>query len=73
MFSYRAPTLVVTQLCESLFSPPFTAYNQKDLAEKIKEGKFRRIPYRYSEELNTLLSRMLHLKVGPASSVSGVT
>lgn len=43
--------------------PPFTAYNQKELAEKIREGKFRRIPYRYSEELNTLLSRMLHLKV----------
>ncbi|XP_072512759.1 serine/threonine-protein kinase Nek2 [Salminus brasiliensis] len=48
------------ELCA--LSPPFTAYNQKELAEKIKEGKFRRIPYRYSEELNTLLSRMLHLK-----------
>ncbi|XP_076873773.1 serine/threonine-protein kinase Nek2 [Brachyhypopomus gauderio] len=48
------------ELCA--LSPPFTAYNQKDLAEKINEGKFRRIPYRYSEELNTLLSRMLHLK-----------
>jgi len=43
--------------------PPFTAYNQKELAEKIREGKFRRIPYRYSEELNTLLSKMLYLKV----------
>ncbi|XP_078479362.1 serine/threonine-protein kinase Nek2-like [Lampetra planeri] len=42
--------------------PPFTAYNQKELAEKIREGKFRRIPYRYSEELNTLLSKMLNLK-----------
>ncbi|KAL6486709.1 hypothetical protein MHYP_G00061010 [Metynnis hypsauchen] len=48
------------ELCA--LSPPFTAYNQKELAEKIKEGKFRRIPYRYSSELNTLLSRMLHLK-----------
>lgn len=46
-----------------LFSPPFTAYNQKELAERIREGKFRRIPYRYSEELNTLLSKMLNLKV----------
>lgn len=45
------------------FSPPFTAYNQKELAEKIREGKYRRIPYRYSEELNTLLSKMLNLKV----------
>uniref|UniRef100_A0AAX7THC7 non-specific serine/threonine protein kinase n=1 Tax=Astatotilapia calliptera TaxID=8154 RepID=A0AAX7THC7_ASTCA len=41
------------ELCA--LSPPFTAYNQKELAEKIREGKFRRIPYRYSEELNTLL------------------
>ncbi|KAK6488934.1 serine/threonine-protein kinase Nek2 [Huso huso] len=48
------------ELCA--LSPPFTAYNQKDLAEKIREGKFRRIPYRYSEELNTVLSRMLNLK-----------
>uniref|UniRef100_A0A8D3CNT3 Serine/threonine-protein kinase Nek2 n=1 Tax=Scophthalmus maximus TaxID=52904 RepID=A0A8D3CNT3_SCOMX len=42
--------------------PPFTAYNQKELAERIREGKFRRIPYRYSEELNSLLSKMLNLK-----------
>uniref|UniRef100_UPI003AAB6B17 serine/threonine-protein kinase Nek2 isoform X4 n=1 Tax=Centroberyx gerrardi TaxID=166262 RepID=UPI003AAB6B17 len=48
------------ELCA--LSPPFTAYNQKELAEKIREGKFRRIPYRYSEELNTLLCKMLHLK-----------
>ncbi|XP_028253221.1 serine/threonine-protein kinase Nek2 [Parambassis ranga] len=48
------------ELCA--LSPPFTAYNQKDLAEKIREGKFRRIPYRYSEELNALLSKMLNLK-----------
>ncbi|XP_054910114.1 serine/threonine-protein kinase Nek2 [Poeciliopsis prolifica] len=48
------------ELCA--LSPPFTAYNQKELAEKIREGKFRRIPFRYSEELNTLLSRMLNLK-----------
>lgn len=45
------------------YSPPFTAYNQEELAEKINEGRFRRIPYRYSNELNTLLCRMLHLKV----------
>ncbi|KAM6914952.1 serine/threonine-protein kinase Nek2 [Xenentodon cancila] len=48
------------ELCA--LSPPFTAYNQKELAEKIREGKFRRIPYRYSEELNILLSKMLNLK-----------
>ncbi|TNN76156.1 Serine/threonine-protein kinase Nek2 [Liparis tanakae] len=48
------------ELCA--LSPPFTAHNQKELAEKIREGKFRRIPFRYSEELNTLLCKMLNLK-----------
>ncbi|XP_068433041.1 serine/threonine-protein kinase Nek2 [Clinocottus analis] len=48
------------ELCA--LSPPFTARNQKELAERIREGKFRRIPYRYSEELNTLLCKMLNLK-----------
>ncbi|XP_065124837.1 serine/threonine-protein kinase Nek2 [Paramisgurnus dabryanus] len=48
------------ELCA--LSPPFTAYNQTELAGKIREGKFRRIPYRYSENLNTLLSKMLNLK-----------
>ncbi|XP_071404149.1 serine/threonine-protein kinase Nek2 [Pithys albifrons albifrons] len=48
------------ELCA--LSPPFTAYNQKELAEKIREGKFRRIPYRYSEQLNELLKEMLNVK-----------
>ncbi|NWW73057.1 NEK2 kinase, partial [Climacteris rufus] len=48
------------ELCA--LSPPFTAYNQKELAEKIREGKFRRIPYRYSDELNNLLREMLNVK-----------
>ncbi|XP_055966763.1 serine/threonine-protein kinase Nek2 [Sorex fumeus] len=48
------------ELCALM--PPFTAFNQKELAGKIREGKFRRIPYRYSEELNSLIARMLHLK-----------
>ncbi|XP_055005385.1 serine/threonine-protein kinase Nek2 [Boleophthalmus pectinirostris] len=48
------------ELCA--LSPPFTAFNQKELTEKIREGRFRRIPYRYSEELNSLLCKMLHLK-----------
>ncbi|KAK7907690.1 hypothetical protein WMY93_016302 [Mugilogobius chulae] len=30
------------ELCA--LSPPFTAFNQRDLAEKIREGRFRRIP-----------------------------
>nr|XP_033795704.1 serine/threonine-protein kinase Nek2 [Geotrypetes seraphini] len=48
------------ELCALL--PPFTALNQKDLAEKIKEGKFRRIPYRYSDELNAVITKMLNIK-----------
>ncbi|XP_063774323.1 serine/threonine-protein kinase Nek2 [Pseudophryne corroboree] len=48
------------ELCA--LSPPFTAYNQKELAEKIRIGKFRRIPYRYSEELNQIITKMLNLK-----------
>uniref|UniRef100_A0A8D1TW11 Serine/threonine-protein kinase Nek2 n=1 Tax=Sus scrofa TaxID=9823 RepID=A0A8D1TW11_PIG len=48
------------ELCALM--PPFTAFNQKELAGKIREGKFRRIPYRYSDELNDLITRMLNLK-----------
>ncbi|NWR52108.1 NEK2 kinase, partial [Regulus satrapa] len=48
------------ELCA--LSPPFTAFNQKELAEKIKEGRVRRIPYRYSDELNDLLREMLNVK-----------
>ncbi|KAM9354924.1 serine/threonine-protein kinase Nek2-like [Pholidichthys leucotaenia] len=48
------------ELCT--LSPPFTAYSERELAEKIRVGKFRRIPYQYSENLNTLLSKMLNLK-----------
>ncbi|XP_028902703.1 serine/threonine-protein kinase Nek2 [Ornithorhynchus anatinus] len=48
------------ELCALM--PPFTAFNQKELAEKIKEGKFRRIPHRYSDQLNDVLTKMLNLK-----------
>ncbi|NWY14869.1 NEK2 kinase, partial [Aphelocoma coerulescens] len=51
---------LVYELCA--LSPPFTAYNQKELSEKIREGRFRRIPYRYSDELNDLLREMLNVK-----------
>lgn len=43
--------------------PPFTAFNQKELAGKIREGRFRRIPYRYSDGLNDIITQMLNLKV----------
>ncbi|NXU55185.1 NEK2 kinase, partial [Turnix velox] len=48
------------ELCA--LSPPFRAFNQKELAEKISEGKFRRIPARYSDQLNELLKEMLNVK-----------
>eukprot|EP00074_Homo_sapiens_P056867 XP_005273204.1 serine/threonine-protein kinase Nek2 isoform X1 [Homo sapiens] len=48
------------ELCALM--PPFTAFSQKELAGKIREGKFRRIPYRYSDELNEIITRMLNLK-----------
>ncbi|XP_077443379.1 serine/threonine-protein kinase Nek2 [Stigmatopora argus] len=52
--------------------PPFTAYNQKELTVKIREGKFNRIPYRYSEELNSLLKKMLNLKDYMRPSVEAI-
>lgn len=48
------------ELCALM--PPFTAFNQKELAGKIREGRFRRIPYRYSDGLNDIITRMLNLK-----------
>ncbi|XP_049625817.1 serine/threonine-protein kinase Nek2 isoform X2 [Suncus etruscus] len=48
------------ELCALM--PPFTAFNQKELAGKIREGRFRRIPYRYSEGLSELITKMLRLK-----------
>jgi len=40
---------LVYEMCALV--PPFTAPNQKLLAEKIKQGQFRRIPSRYSDSL----------------------
>ena len=40
---------LVYELCALI--PPFTAPNQRLLAEKIKQGQFRRIPSRYSDSL----------------------
>ena len=50
---------LVYELCALI--PPFTAPNQKLLAVKIKEGNHRRIPSRYSDELNECIDAMLHL------------
>jgi NIMA (never in mitosis gene a)-related kinase len=38
---------------------PFEASNHLALAKKIEEGKFDRIPFRYSENLFSLIKQML--------------
>ncbi|XP_028809340.1 serine/threonine-protein kinase Nek2 [Denticeps clupeoides] len=61
---------VLYELCA--LTPPFTACNRKELAAKIRDGKFRRIPFRYSEELNSFLARMLDLKDYMRPSVESI-
>ena len=46
----------------SALSPPFEASNHLSLANKIKTGKFERIPIRYSEELQRVISWMLNVE-----------
>lgn len=46
----------------SALSPPFEASNHLSLANKIKSGKFERIPNRYSEELQRVISWMLNVE-----------
>lgn len=41
--------------------PPFTAGNQKDLASRICVGSFSRLPIRYSNDLNRLITFMLQV------------
>ena len=43
--------------------PPFTASNQVDLNKKICIGDYKRIPSRYSEDLNTIISKLLCVEV----------
>ena len=40
-------------------NPPFMATNQLSLALKIKDGTYKRIPSRYSEELMRVIKWML--------------
>lgn len=42
--------------------PPFYAENQLSLALKIKQGQFKRIPSRYSEELMRAIKWMLKVE-----------
>ena len=44
-------------------SPPFTALNQRSLEAKIRTGKFRPIPERYSQDLSDVVNSMLKVNV----------
>lgn len=48
--------------------PPFEAQSQLNLGLKVKEGKFDRLPLRYSTELMDILECML--KVNPSERYS---
>ena len=43
--------------------PPFTATTQSELASKICTGAFTRIPMRYSDDLNRVISVMICVEV----------
>jgi len=49
--------------------PPFEAANQLALAMKIKNGKFDRLPFRYSEELQRVLASMIRVNPEERPSV----
>ena len=44
-------------------SPPFNAANQKSLAVKIRDGRFRPLPECYSDELARCIGSMLRVQV----------
>lgn len=58
---------IIYELCA--LHPPFQAQNPMALAMKIKEGKFERIPTRYSEELHRVICWMLNLQQGQRASI----
>ena len=41
--------------------PPFNAHNELELAMKIKDGKYPRIPSKYSSQLNSVISACLQV------------
>ncbi|XP_064622920.1 serine/threonine-protein kinase Nek2-like [Lineus longissimus] len=51
---------LIYELCA--LHPPFTATNQKDLAVRIRLGKFSRIPVQFSEDLNRMIGSMLKIE-----------
>ena len=48
------------ELCA--LKPPFTAISQRELLVKISHGKFVRIPYCFSDELNTFIACMIKVE-----------
>ena len=42
--------------------PPFTAINQRELSVKISHGRFIRIPYCFTDELNSFIACMLNVE-----------
>ncbi|XP_062609239.1 serine/threonine-protein kinase Nek2-like isoform X1 [Saccostrea cucullata] len=52
--------------------PPFTASNQQDLNKKICVGDYKRIPSRYSEDLNSIISKLLCVEVNKRPSIEAV-
>lgn len=52
---------VLYELCA--LHPPFTASSQTELNRKIRLGSFSRIPARYTDDLNDVISKMLHVEV----------
>eukprot|EP00826_Nyctotherus_ovalis_P030972 TRINITY_DN2472_c0_g4_i1.p1 TRINITY_DN2472_c0_g4~~TRINITY_DN2472_c0_g4_i1.p1 ORF type:complete len:351 (+),score=102.84 TRINITY_DN2472_c0_g4_i1:209-1261(+) len=52
--------------------PPFQATSQLSLAIKIREGKFDRLPMRYSEELQGLLETMIRVNPEERPSIEDI-
>ena len=58
---------IIYELCA--LRPPFQAQNPMALAIKIKDGRFDRIPTRYSEELQRVICWMLTLDQQKRASI----
>ena len=58
---------IIYEMCA--LHPPFQAQNPMALAIKIKDGKFERIPNRYSEELQRVIGWMLTLEQSKRATI----
>ncbi|ESP02328.1 hypothetical protein LOTGIDRAFT_138592 [Lottia gigantea] len=52
--------------------PPFTAANQTDLNRKIRLGDFARIPMRYSDDLDTIIRKMIRVEVSKRPGIDAI-